>query len=387
MGSDTDTTAAIAGGLAGIVFGRGGIPGRWLRALRGQELVNPIVEALRKRHRAPTPQPPGKNKRHSNELLRTTLARHGIGPRQHFRNLSVYPLIATRDEPARYSLLDEAINQGSARVTEITEDGHVPELAFVNKSNQPVLLIDGQELRGARQNRTLNITILAKPDSEMVIPVACVERGRWAYRQRNLEASENLLFSSARAAGARAVSESLRRRTGARADQQELWKMIDERFRSSNRASETDAMADLYASNDSRLAAYQAAFTWLPKQAGAVFAIDGVPVAVELFDSPDTFQKQLKKLIRSFALDASSSAKLIETAPPLQAIQEILAQVGSTDCQCFKAVGDGDDLRVSSDQISGGALVVDGRVVHLSAFTVSQSSRHSEQGTVLETSS
>jgi ADP-ribosylglycohydrolase len=46
-GNDTDTTAAIAGGLAGIRWGpdeaAGGIPRSWLGALRGRELVEEIL--------------------------------------------------------------------------------------------------------------------------------------------------------------------------------------------------------------------------------------------------------------------------------------------------------------------------------------------------------
>jgi len=43
FGHDTDTTAAVASGLAGIRFGVGGIPDRWLRQLRGFDLVEPLV--------------------------------------------------------------------------------------------------------------------------------------------------------------------------------------------------------------------------------------------------------------------------------------------------------------------------------------------------------
>lgn len=47
LGHDTDTTAAIAGGLAGIRWGldeaAGGIPRSWLGALRGRELVEEIL--------------------------------------------------------------------------------------------------------------------------------------------------------------------------------------------------------------------------------------------------------------------------------------------------------------------------------------------------------
>jgi len=46
FGSDTDTTAAVAGGLAGIYWGRSGIPAEWLSALRGREIVEPLVARL-----------------------------------------------------------------------------------------------------------------------------------------------------------------------------------------------------------------------------------------------------------------------------------------------------------------------------------------------------
>ena len=39
LGSDTDTTAAVAGALAGIVYGVEGIPEAWLDALRGKDVI------------------------------------------------------------------------------------------------------------------------------------------------------------------------------------------------------------------------------------------------------------------------------------------------------------------------------------------------------------
>jgi ADP-ribosylglycohydrolase len=46
FGNDTDTTAAVAGGLAGLRSGLSGIPLRWIERLRGRELVDPLVERL-----------------------------------------------------------------------------------------------------------------------------------------------------------------------------------------------------------------------------------------------------------------------------------------------------------------------------------------------------
>jgi ADP-ribosyl-[dinitrogen reductase] hydrolase len=47
LGHDTDTTAAVAGGVAGVRDGVGAIPERWRVSLRGQELLQPLLVRLR----------------------------------------------------------------------------------------------------------------------------------------------------------------------------------------------------------------------------------------------------------------------------------------------------------------------------------------------------
>ena len=46
LGHDTDTTAAVVGGLAGLRYGVGGIPERWIAALRGKELFAPLLRRI-----------------------------------------------------------------------------------------------------------------------------------------------------------------------------------------------------------------------------------------------------------------------------------------------------------------------------------------------------
>jgi ADP-ribosylglycohydrolase len=50
LGHDTDTTACIAGGIAGMRDGAGAIPERWRSQLRGQELVAPLLSRLAQWH-------------------------------------------------------------------------------------------------------------------------------------------------------------------------------------------------------------------------------------------------------------------------------------------------------------------------------------------------
>ena len=50
LGDDTDTTAAIVGGIAGIRQGDRAIPARWMAALRGRENAFSLIEWLAARH-------------------------------------------------------------------------------------------------------------------------------------------------------------------------------------------------------------------------------------------------------------------------------------------------------------------------------------------------
>ncbi|MDR1594146.1 MAG: ADP-ribosylglycohydrolase family protein [Prevotellaceae bacterium] len=46
LGSDTDTTAAVAGGLAGLCYGYYNIPDRWISQLARQEDIEDLAVRL-----------------------------------------------------------------------------------------------------------------------------------------------------------------------------------------------------------------------------------------------------------------------------------------------------------------------------------------------------
>src|SRR6185295_3448965 len=129
---------------------------------------------------------------------------------------------------------------------EISEGGSVPELRFENKGDTSVLLVDGDELHGARQNRILNLTMLVPAHTRLPIPVSCVEQGRWAYTSRHFRSAKRTLFAKARASKMAQVSAALSR-TGARSsDQRAVWDHIAAKFERLEAVSGTAAMSDLY---------------------------------------------------------------------------------------------------------------------------------------------
>jgi hypothetical protein len=149
------------------------------------------------------------------QTLSATLDRLAIGAPQIFRNLAMVPLAGPVNGDAGYLTLDEALEARLSRVTEVSEGGHVPELAFDNVAHKPVLLVDGEDLVGARQNRILNITILVGAGKKIMIPVSCVEAGRWATLTREFRSEQRNLYAGLCAKKMEQVSFSMKQ-SGAR---------------------------------------------------------------------------------------------------------------------------------------------------------------------------
>jgi len=110
----------------------------------------------------------------------------------------------------------------------------------------PVLLLDGEELVGSKQNRILNTTVLAAAHVETTIPVSCVEQGRWSYRGRTFTSSEASLYTSVRQKKAAWVSRSIRERRGHLADQGDVWDGLASKAAAYQVQSPTGAMRDVY---------------------------------------------------------------------------------------------------------------------------------------------
>lgn len=304
------------------------------------------------------------------QQIEQSLAGLSLGAPQVHRNLAFFPLVGADEAGPGYVLLDEALGRGLARVTEVSAGGSVPELAFENLSAERVLLVDGDELVGAKQNRIVNISILVGAGKRIVIPVSCVEQGRWAWRSREFRAAGRSLFAKARAMKMAHVSESLRRSGSRYAKQGEVWHSVAEKMASHGVHSPTMSLSDVYESREEALAAYVGAFRAEPGQRGAVVALDGKAVGLELFDSAAAFARYLGKLVRSYALDALETANGKNVAPPTPRARAFLDRIRRARAEHFPALGEGEDVRLSGRGIAGGALLAEGRLVHLAGYAV-----------------
>ena len=292
--------------------------------------------------------------------------------------LAVFPIIGTGGVTSNWLTLNEALAKGTAHITEISDGGSVPTLVFRNESETPVLLLDGEELVGAKQNRVLNLTILAPALSEIRIPVSCIEQGRWHWRSRHFEAANRTLYASARAEKMAQVSYSMRVADSYRSDQSAIWDSIHRKAANFEVRSSTGAASDIFDDRGAKLDEMVGEIPAVPRQVGAAFLVRGELSGVELFGSADVFGRLLPKLVRSYGLDALDERSLRRRRRPVPRsvtdstateIQQFLATLEKLPMLRKPALGLGEDLRIESEDTLGAALIHEGQVVHLSAFT------------------
>ncbi|HKY91607.1 MAG TPA: DUF6569 family protein [Nevskiaceae bacterium] len=307
-------------------------------------------------------------------LIRETLAHVEIGVPVCHDNLALFPLLSTAPAEARYLTLDDALAHGQCAVSEVSEGGVVAELRFENRSAQPILLLDGEELVGAKQNRVLNLTILCGGTLQINIPVSCVEQGRWRYRTKQFHAAGRTLYSRARAAKMQSVNESMMLSSSRRSDQGQVWDHIAAKQRRMAAHSDTGAAESIYEKARPTTEAFVRAMPPLPGQVGGVFVVNGAISGIELFDAASTYAKVAAKLVESFALDAIDVDARDPRPVTRQEVAAFLERVCAVPPQSVKAVGLGHDLRLASESLVGGGLEVDAKLVHFSAFNVAPAS-------------
>jgi len=254
-------------------------------------------------------------------------------------------------------------------VVEPDSDGSVPELKVVNKSPKMILILDGEELVGAKQNRIVNTTILVQGNATIVIPVSCVEHGRWSYDSPTFHSQERMMSSNLRAMKTEQVNYSVRSSGEFRSDQSAIWDGIAEKADRMEAPSPTGAMAAIYDKEMPSIEEYVRNFSLIDSQVGAIFMINGKVAGLDAFGKPETFSKILKKLLESYALDA------IDWFDPKKDHKALKSEVTkfqkttlSANAETRPSVGLGTDFRLESRKVTGFALALDDQLLHISIF-------------------
>lgn len=290
-----------------------------------------------------------------------------LGNPQTHRDIVVWPLFLPSDVGPTYRTLGEAVSTRQARVSEISENGSVPELKVFNGSSEPLLILDGEELIGAKQNRVVNATLLLPAHSEIVIPVSCTEQGRWRPVSTDLSSSDAVMEMKIRRAKVQSVSEHLDQGGGHKSDQGQVWEDIQALQAKSGSASPTMAMHDSFKTREQDTGAALDSFPLERSQHGLLVSIRGRVAGCDLLSRADAYSRLHGKLVRSYVLDA-----LMEKpgTPEIDEgkVREFLTKVGQCREKRFASVGLGESVRLQSGEAAGAALSHENAVIHIAAF-------------------
>lgn len=311
-------------------------------------------------------------------MIKTCLFSLKIEAPQRHEDVTVFPLLDPLDGGPDYLTLKEALEKSLLLVTEVSSGGSVPELKVVNQAPLPVLLLDGEELVGAKQNRVLNTSILINENSELVIPVSCTEQGRWAYVSKSFRDSDTVMSPRLRVEKARTVATSLQSTGQYRSDQGTVWRSINEMSAQAGTVSETGAMKDVFEQKKKDLDAYLQAFRCIPGQKGFLVFRGEEPVGFDFISRGKAFAELFPKLIKSYAMEAVLEDTQRESKGDLQQAEEFIKEAAGCDEKTYDSIGRGRDYRYESKSMVGSALAVDGQVIHLAFFRVSDSDRSGE---------
>ncbi len=295
-----------------------------------------------------------------------------VGAKQNHKNMTLYCLLSAHEAPVDFMTLDNALKNDALIITEITEGGSVPELKVSNKLEINVLLLDGEELVGAKQNRVLNTTILIAPNSETIIPVSCVEQGRWSYRSKHFGSQSRSMSANLRKRKSETVTMNLREGREFRSNQGVVWDEIEKKYdRMAARPSPTMAMADLYESHRDATEAYLSAFRPVFNQVGIIVFIDGSVAGIEILNKFQSFRDIHSKLVSSYVMDALETTNL-EIKPNHQSLRakasNLLEAVHQASIEERQSVALGNDLRLQSERCMGSGLEFEGQIIQLSIF-------------------
>jgi hypothetical protein len=240
----------------------------------------------------------------------------------------------------------------------------VPELAVHNPLEANVLLYDGEELLGAKQNRILNVTVLVGAESKTVIPVTCVDEGRWSARSAFFSSARHAAYPELRRQKAEELSAEPFKRGAA---QSVVWNEVRGKAARHRVASPTLAQSDIFESREKDLDALRKRFALQPGQSGAVFAVGSDRICMDYVSQPDAFAQLHPKLLNGYLLDA---VEWLDHDPVEfeELVAFYLATEGAPRSRRPSAAI-GEDVRFRGYGVVGSGLELDGEVVQRCAFS------------------
>jgi hypothetical protein len=262
-----------------------------------------------------------------------------------------------------YHSLANAVKLG-AFVKELGQGASVRQVIVENPTDLAILIYEGEQIKGAQQNRSIDTSILVPAKSGIPVPVSCIEQGRW---DAGRHAEPFAVSDHAADPALRAVKREHSNQPGGdgRPDQGRVWSEVATRLGAFSVASSTDSLEELFAMRSHRLDVLKRPIVPAPGQIGAVVEISGRPVALDLVSRHEVYVSLAPALNSGYALQAVD-------AKPAKADDEraerFLAKAIESRRELAVNYGLGHAFTFSRKRVMGAGIEHDGELVAVSAF-------------------
>jgi len=282
--------------------------------------------------------------------------------------LAVFPIITSREASVPFLSFSRACARGTT-INELGGGASVNDVFVKNPLDELVLLYEGEEVLGAQQNRTFDQSVLVCAQGAVRVPVSCVEAGRWDGRRHGeaFRPAPQTAYPELR----RRKNEALRARVAAgleaRAEQGEVWDEVAAKASRMSAQSATGAMHDVFESRRTQVEAMRSGISDYCSQIGALVAIGGRFVVLDLVANVDAFQSLHGPLLSGYALDALESDDP-RPAPSLEDARDFVETMLRAEPTPAPTAGLGEGLTFRFGTLAGTGLTYESELVTLSAF-------------------
>jgi hypothetical protein len=289
-----------------------------------------------------------------------------LGTPQHAGALTVFPIFG--GEPTSEYLSFAQAQAAGVTISELPQGASVNDLIVVNPTPTAVLLFEGEEVLGAQQNRTFDVTVLVAAGTKLQVPVSCVEAGRWdgGRRTEAFNVAPQVAYPALRRSKNAVARASAAAGREARADQSAVWNEIAAKSQRMGAASPTGAMHDVFESRRVGLDELTDAITRQDRQIGALVAIGGECKVMDMVSRSDVWAALHRPLVQGYALDALE-AKPTPAPGPAIAAAFVGGAIGTPVTE-RAGVGVGVHVDVSNPLLAGSGLTLERELLQFSVF-------------------
>jgi hypothetical protein len=342
------------------------IRANWAKSLKdgaplAQVLAAPAPAATKV---APSTQPATKPaaKQAGDTSLYSSLPGLHVGRGYRFGNLDWFPVWT--DAALKPRAYTTSFSASAVKVSE-KANAEVAGLQIENSGSTGILLLEGTLLEGGWQHRALTRSVFVDANKALDLSVVCVEQGRWA-GTRAQAMGQKLAPARVRAAmrGMHKFSDCVQQ---ASADQGKVWEEIHKYQADFGAMNPTGSYVAMRDDIDRQLPVVDAPVA-LAGQRGVIVAINGQPVALELFDHPDTLAERLEAILRGYLPDSVCTGYVVTPSRRARRFADRVVAIGVTEQEGPNHKRNKPDLVVAAE-----ALFNKDELMHLAALNA----RHS----------